>query len=850
MVRSTVRLFAALAIAALVAACGDVRPSVTAPETPTLAGTPRAPRALEPGTCTDLSTLIAQATVIFGAGSPNLNSVTGKLNNLQHQINTGNAVETAARAHDIVDFVLDKAAEGGLPGTQEQLAEFTSNVYCFAGLDIVVTDPSNSTLIFPTDDEQIVYSADRLAGIQFQANPVNAPTLVTFAGIQPDQYPIPGSGPLDTKLDQYPGFYNITAQSAATQVLTQPAVVGVCAAGAIPADVFERLRLGHDASGGFEITPDAEAAFLECPEEVASASLAGRLWQSVAKLVLPAPLHARAKARFLRGGVGGTVTEFSPFAPVDTELRFGGGVGGTVTEFTIDGESSSLFSGTSAAATTCDPLEAPVGSPVSINCLPFVRVNTALGTNFQDVPISWAVTLGNGTIAPRANSVCGTYAASFDTQTAPSGRSSICWTLGDEGLNRVTATPSVGGDAPLGVSFTPAVNTFDATANPPAGLEITQAPTSAVAGTPFTVVVTVLDKNDDRVFGSTDEVTLTLNQNTFSSGATTVTASAVAGIATFNGLVIERAASGYTLSASASFLQPPQALPTSTAFTVSPATPSEMTIVQGDGQTAPAGTVVPIAPTVLVADAYGNAVSGQTVRWTAALSSEGSVSPATSPTDALGQASTAWTIGDGQNQLRAELQANAAVFVVFEASGFSDLTVLNACPVGGSGDPINDPSKPFAFYVADPGAGKSIREVQLFFSSTGRANSPTSYPIEITLSRGTFDLAGSSQPVVKDTALVMLRGNNSESKMATFAFAAGAVQGVANGGPGVQPVMMRLRVLENPDNTTITFNTGPCPPGTNCKVPRGCEAIEVSSPLPYPLGTLHRKSVAINVKGY
>jgi hypothetical protein len=104
--------------------------------------------------------------------------------------------------------------------------------------------------------------------------------------------------------------------------------------------------------------------------------------------------------------------------------------------------------------------------------------------------------------------------------------------------------------------------------------------------------------------------------------------------------------------------------------------------------------------------------------------------------------------------------------------------------------------------------------------------------------------------VVKDTALVMLRGNNSESKMATFAFAAGAVQGVANGGPGVQPVMMRLRVLENPDNTTITFNTGPCPPGTNCKVPRGCEAIEVSSPLPYPLGTLHRKSVAINVKGY
>lgn len=850
MVRSTARLLTALTAAALVAACGDVRPSVTAPDTPTLAGTPRAPRAIEPGTCTDLSTLTAQATVIFGAGSPNLNSVTGKLNNLQHQINNANLPEAAVRAHDIVDFVLNKAAEGGLPGTQAQLAEFTTNVYCFAGLDIVVTDPSNSTLIFPTDDEQIVYSADREAGIKFPAFPVNAPTLVTFAGIPPAAYPIPGSGPLNTKLDQYPGFFNITAQSAATQVLTQPAVVGVCAEGAIPAELFERLRLGHDASGGFEITPAADAAFLECPEEVASAGIAGRLWQSVAKLVLPAPLHARAKARFLRGGVGGTVTEFSPFGPVDTQLRFGGGVGGTVTEFTIDGERSSLFSGTSAAATTCDPLEAPVGSPVSVNCLPFVRVNTALGTNFQDVPISWAVTLGNGTIAPRANSVCGTYASSFDTQTSPSGRSNICWTLGDEGLNRVTATPSIGGDAPSGVSFSPAVNTFDATANPPAGLEITQAPASAVAGTPFTVVVTVVDKNDDRVFGSTDAVTLTLNQNTFAGGATTATASAVAGIATFSGLVIERAGSGYTLSASASFLQPPQALPTTTAFTVAPAAAAAIAIVQGDGQTAPAGTAVPIAPTVLVTDAYGNVVSGQAVQWTAALSSEGSVSPATSATDVAGQASTAWTLGDGANQLRAQLQANASVFVVFDATGFSDLAMLNSCPVGGSGDPINDPSKPFAFYIPDPGAGKSIREVQLFFSSTGRANAPTSYPIEITLSRGTFDLAGSLRPVVTSTAIVMLRGNNSESKMATFAFPAGAVPGVANGGPGVQPVMMQLRVLDNPDNTTITFNTGPCPLGKSCKVPKGCAATQVSSPLPYPLGTFHRSSVAINVKGY
>jgi len=173
----------------------------------------------------------------------------------------------------------------------------------------------------------------------------------------------------------------------------------------------------------------------------------------------------------------------------------------------------------------------------------------------------------------------------------------------------------------------------------------------------------------------------------------------------------------------------------------------------------------------------------------------------------------------------------------------SNLGVLNSCAAGGSKDPVNDPAKPYAFWIPDPGNGKTIRQVQLFFSSTGNAKEPTPYEIELSYQRATFD-PNVSLPVVT-RATVMLRGNNSENKMATFTLAQPIVG--ANG-PSARAVAMRLRVLTNPDNTTITFNTGPCPPGKSCKVPAGCNATQVI-PDVLPLGTLYRKSVGITVRG-
>ena len=73
--------------------------------------------------------------------------------------------------------------------------------------------------------------------------------------------------------------------------------------------------------------------------------------------------------------------------------------------------------------------------------------------------------------------------------------------------------------------------------------------------------------------------------------------------------------------------------------------PATVTIVAGNNQSALAGTVLPVAPSVQVRDNRGNAVSGTTVSFIVS-SGGGTVSPATVTTNGAGVATvTSWTIG-------------------------------------------------------------------------------------------------------------------------------------------------------------------------------------------------------------
>jgi hypothetical protein len=457
-----------LSAAAILVSCGDSARR-TFPTGPLQPGTGRFD--ITPGACTTLSALQSLAAAVFGAGSPNAQSALGKLSNMDKLLQQGKLSSAQSEAQNLVTFVQQKAAQGTLPGSHDQIEAFISGVLCYVGLS------PDTFLILPSDNAQIFKNGAGNAGLSLQANTVTVPTLVTITVLSPT------TPPLDTKLDQYPGFIELTQSS----VLTKPAIVAVCPASAIPSEVLGRLRLGHQATTGFEITPAADGGFLDCSTSTAQSRLPEWL-QRLASIVLPTPLYAKPP---LSGGIGGLASEFSPFGPVDPVVSFAAGVGGTATEFQRrpSGDSlrfppsSSAQPNGSAASTSfsrtpgprladvvngvCTQIDAVLGTAVETECRPNITLTTFQGTILTNVPVGWAIGLGGGVVAPEATTAhtCGGFGSTAATTTDATGKASVCWTLGPTpGTNTVLATPAVGGDVPTGVTFSPAGITFTATA--------------------------------------------------------------------------------------------------------------------------------------------------------------------------------------------------------------------------------------------------------------------------------------------------------------------------------------------------------------------------------------------------
>ena len=457
--RATLSVAALFALAALAGACSDPTATKSVPRV-------QATSDLTAGTCTTLGNLKTLAGTVFGAHSPNVSSVNGKLSNMDKLIKQGDLAGAQDQARSIVSFVQQKAAQGKLVGTAAQVQAFIDGVLCYAGL------LTNTFLVFPSDAPQVKVSSDGLAGILLQGSTVAVPTLITIT-ILPST-----SSPLITKLDQYPTYTQLTASSP----LTRPAVVAVCPDPSVPTDVRARLRLGHQALAGFEITPPADGSFLTCPTGTALGPV-GSFLKSLANLVLPKPVYAKM---LLGGGVGGTATEFSPFGPVDPVLSASGGVGGTATEFltmpapanapaTSDGprlptHTRVLVPGKRfnlTIAGVCTSVDALFGTPLDTACRPVVTLTTRLGTIMQNVPVGWVIGLGGGVVAPETpvTRACGTFGSTAANTSDVTGKAGVCWILGPTpGTNTVKATPTAGGDAPVGVTFSPPHFLFTATA--------------------------------------------------------------------------------------------------------------------------------------------------------------------------------------------------------------------------------------------------------------------------------------------------------------------------------------------------------------------------------------------------
>jgi alpha-tubulin suppressor-like RCC1 family protein len=234
-----------------------------------------------------------------------------------------------------------------------------------------------------------------------------------------------------------------------------------------------------------------------------------------------------------------------------------------------------LFSGTGQN----DSLGATLTNPF------VVRVLDAGANGLPGIPVVWSVTAGGGNLSVT------------ESTTDQNGRASVILTLGTvPGANTVSAS----------VAHLTSVS-FSATAyGPAAQLAFTGQPSNSIAGSAIgpSLEVTIQDAQGNRVSRATHAVTVAITSGTGGTGATlggTATQGAVNGVATFSNLSIAKAATGYTLTATASGLT----ADTSTTFNVGPAPSVHLTFTTPPSDVT-AGAVITPAVQLTIYDGYGN----------------------------------------------------------------------------------------------------------------------------------------------------------------------------------------------------------------------------------------------------
>ncbi len=148
-------------------------------------------------------------------------------------------------------------------------------------------------------------------------------------------------------------------------------------------------------------------------------------------------------------------------------------------------------------------------------------------------------------------------------------------------------------------------STFSITPGSAVGLAFAASPTDAIAGEAIApaVQVTIVDGGGNVVSSATDAITVAIGTNPGSATLSgTATANAVAGVATFSTLSLDRAGTGYDLTASSGALTGA----TSSAFDITPAAAAALVVIAPSSATA--GVAFDI--TVEARDAFGNTATG------------------------------------------------------------------------------------------------------------------------------------------------------------------------------------------------------------------------------------------------
>jgi hypothetical protein len=252
-----------------------------------------------------------QIDALFPSGNLN-DTATGQVEDVLESADAGQTAQAQSAFVEFVGFGAAQARAGTLldpndgspPTIESALSILTDDVADAAGLAVPsipagAFEETGAAAMLDASGGTVV-TGDGKGGVQLPGGALPGPTLITIVPIPATGDPEDHDGPLDTSLDQYPRFYEITPFPPISS-LAQPGIVGLCVVD--PPDPFAptpeaaaRLRIGHPVPGlpqVVELLPLAVAAFLDCDGGSAGLSPA-------------AP-----------GAIGGRISAFSPFAAVD-----------------------------------------------------------------------------------------------------------------------------------------------------------------------------------------------------------------------------------------------------------------------------------------------------------------------------------------------------------------------------------------------------------------------------------------------------------------------------------------------------------------------------------------------------
>jgi len=362
------------------------------------------------------------------------------------------------------------------------------------------------------------------------------------------------------------------------------------------------------------------------------------------------------------GGVtGGSTTSNASGIATAGSWTLGTAVGANALSATSTGLSGSPVSFTATATTggaatiavnAGNGQSAVAGTAVATP--PSVKVTDLGGNPVSNVGVTFAVTGGGGTVQPVTSIL--TDAQGLATVTS--------WTLGTTaGANALSATATGLAGSPVGFTAT-------GTAGTATQLAVTTQPSTSVQNTlvfGIQPVVQLRDVNGNNVSQAGVGVTVTIATGGGTLGGTATANTNGSGQAVFAGLSITGTVGGRTLS----FTSLGLASATSGTVTITAGPATTLAKSAGDGQSAPVGTAVAVAPAVLITDVSGNPVNGTSVTF-AMTSGGGSVTGASATTNSSGVATVgSWTLGAvaGSNTLSATSGSLAGSPATFTATG-------------------------------------------------------------------------------------------------------------------------------------------------------------------------------------